>query len=125
MILIDNHSRVPIYQQVKEQIIMLINTGVYKPNDQLSSIRNLSKELDINVNTIKRAFAELESDGVVYSVQGKGVFVSENPLGNENIAMSALKDVATAVTSAKAMGVTKEQVKNLVDNIYEAGESDD
>jgi GntR family transcriptional regulator len=125
VILIDNHSRVPIYQQVKEQIIMLINTGVYKPNDQLSSIRNLSKELDINVNTIKRAFAELESDGVVYSVQGKGVFVSENPLGNENIAMSALKDVATAVTSAKAMGVTKEQVKNLVDNIYEAGESDD
>jgi GntR family transcriptional regulator len=125
VILIDNHSRVPIYQQVKEQIIMLINTGVYKPNDQLSSIRNLSKELDININTIKRAFAELESDGVVYSVQGKGVFVSENPLGNENIAMSALKDVATAVTSAKAMGVTKEQVKNLVDNIYEAGESDD
>jgi GntR family transcriptional regulator len=125
VILIDNHSRVPIYQQVKEQIIMLINTGVYKPNDQLSSIRNLSKELDINVNTIKRAFAELESDGVVYSVQGKGVFVSENPLGNENIALSALKDVATAVTSAKAMGVTKEQVKNLVDNIYEAGESDD
>ena len=60
MLFIDYHSRVPIYEQIKEQVIMLINTGVYKPGDKLPSIRNLSNELNINFNTIKRAFGELE-----------------------------------------------------------------
>ena len=59
VLFIDYHSRVPIYEQIKEQVIMLINTGVYKPGDKLPSIRNLSNELNINVNTIKRAFGEL------------------------------------------------------------------
>ncbi len=90
MIFIDYHSRVPIYEQIKEQIIMLINTRVYKPNDQLPSIRSLSNELNINVNTIKRAFAELEDDKVVYSVQGKGIFVCENPLGSDRIVKAAM-----------------------------------
>mgnify|MGYP000828962658 FL=1 len=70
MLFIDYHSRVPIYEQIKEQVIMLINTGVYKPGDKLPSIRNLSNELNINVNTIKRAFGELEHDGITYSAQG-------------------------------------------------------
>lgn len=82
MLFIDYHSRVPIYEQIKEQVIMLINTGVYKPGDKLPSIRNLSNELNINVNTIKRAFGELEHDGITYSAQGRGMFVSENPIGN-------------------------------------------
>ena len=64
---------------------MLINTGVFKPGDKLPSIRNLSNELNINVNTIKRAFSELEHDGITFSAQGRGVFVSENPIGNKKL----------------------------------------
>ncbi len=125
MIFIDYHSRVPIYEQIKEQIIMLINTNVYKPNDRLPSIRGLSNELNINVNTIKRAFAELENDKVVYSVQGKGVFVCENPLGSDKIVKTAMEDVRTVLTSAKTKGVKKENLILLVDEIFKEGGTND
>lgn len=54
MLFIDYHSRVPIYEQIKEQVIMLINTGVFKPGDRLPSIRNLSNELNINDNKMQK-----------------------------------------------------------------------
>ncbi|MGN1124498.1 MAG: GntR family transcriptional regulator [Eubacterium sp.] len=125
MIFIDYHSRTPIYEQIKEQIIMLINAGVYKPDDQLPSIRALSNELNINVNTIKRAFAELEHDGITYSAQGRGVFVASNPIGKEKIKMSALTDIKAIVKSAKTKGVEKQEVIELVESIYKEGDSND
>lgn len=118
MIIIDYHSRIPIYEQIKEQIIMLINTGVYNPGDRLPSIRSLSKELNINVNTIKRAFSELEEDGVVFSVQGSGIFVSENPLGNKRLMQAALDEIRIALTSGKAKGVSRDGLESLIDEIY-------
>lgn len=125
MILIDLHSRIPIYEQIKEQIIMLINAGVYSPHDRLPSIRSLSNELNINVNTIKHAFAELEKDKVIYSIQGKGNFVSENPIGNNKIIESAIEDIRLVITSGRAKGVSKEALKSLIDEIYAAGDIDD
>lgn len=125
MILIDLHSRVPIYEQIKEQIIMLINTGVYAPHDQLPSIRSLSNELNINVNTIKHAFAELEKDKVIYTVQGKGNFVSENPIGNNRIVESAIEDIRLVVSSGRAKGVSREELESLIDEIYKAGDIND
>lgn len=125
LIFIDYHSRMPIYEQIKEQIIMLINTGVYKPDEQLPSIRSLSSELNINVNTIKRAFAELEHDGITYSAQGRGIFVSPNPLGNEKVKKSALEDIRAVVSSGKAKGVTEVELHNLVKEIYGEGDGND
>lgn len=125
LIFIDYHSRVPIYEQIKEQIIMLVNTGVYKPDDQLPSIRSLSKELNINVNTIKRAFSELERDGVAYSAQGRGVFIAQNPIGNEKIRASALDDIRTVIKSGRTKGVNKDDIASLLDEIYEAGDNND
>ncbi|MCC8073647.1 MAG: GntR family transcriptional regulator [Clostridiales bacterium] len=125
MIFIDYHSRVPIYEQIKEQVIMLINTGVYKPGDKLPSIRSLSNSLNINVNTIKRAFAELENDGVTYSAQGRGIFVSSNPLENAKIKEGVLDEVKTAVTSAKARGVSEQELHTLIEEIYKAGDFND
>ncbi len=118
MLFIDYHSRVPIYEQIKEQIIMLINTGVYKPNDKLPSIRVLSNELNINVNTIKRAFTELEHDGITYSAQGRGIFVSENPIGNSKVKASALEDAKSVLSSCKTKGVSRNEVISLIDEIY-------
>lgn len=104
---------------------MLINTGVYKPDDQLPSIRSLSNELNINVNTIKRAFAELEHDGITYSAQGRGIFVSSNPIGNEKIKKSALEDIRVVVTSARTKGVSEKEVCTLVNEIYKEGDEND
>lgn len=125
MLFIDYHSRVPIYEQIKEQVIMLINTGVFKPGDRLPSIRNLSNELNINVNTIKRAFSELEHDGITFSAQGRGVFVSENPIGNKKVKSSALEDAKSILSSYKAKGVSKDEVVSLIDDIYSEDNSND
>lgn len=125
MIFVDNKSRVPIYEQIKEQIVMLVNTGIYKPGDRLPSIRNLSNQLNINVNTIKHSYAQLETEGVINSVQGKGVFIAENPLENEQIVKGVLDDLDRMVRSAMARGVSKEQIKDLIDRIYETGENYD
>ncbi len=125
MIFIDYHSRMPIYEQIKEQIMMLVTTGVYQPDEQLPSIRALSGELNINVNTIKRAFSELEREGITYSVPGKGVFISPNALGNTALTEAALENIAAAVRSGRAKGVGKERLLQLIDAIYEEGPNDD
>lgn len=125
MLFIDYHSRTPIYEQIEEQIIMLINTGVYKPGDKLPSIRNLSNELNINVNTIKRAFAELEHDGITYSAQGRGIFVTENPIGNRKIKISALEAAQETVKSCMAKGVTEAELTDLIKKIYREGRQND
>ena len=66
MIVIDLRSRTPIFEQIKEHILNLINTGELKPDDKLPSVRQLASELELNVNTVKRAYQELESEGVTY-----------------------------------------------------------
>ncbi len=118
MIAIDLHSRVPVYEQIKEQIIWLINSGVYTPDTRLPSIRSLASELKLNVNTVKRAFSELEAKGVVYSLQGKGVFVSPFYDGNNALKKEALNNLSTALRSARAKGVTKEEISDLVDETF-------
>lgn len=118
MIAIDLHSRVPVYEQIEEQIIWLINSGVYTPDTRLPSIRSLASELKLNVNTVKRAFSELEAMGVVYSLQGKGVFVSPFYNGSDNLKKEALDNLSVALRSARAKGVTKEEITDLVDETF-------
>lgn len=118
MIAIDLHSRVPVYEQIEEQVIWLINSGVYTPDSKLPSIRSLASELSLNVNTVKRAFSELEAKGIVYSLQGKGVFVSPFYNGNSTLKKEALDNLSVSLRSARAKGVTKEEVLDLVDDTF-------
>lgn len=115
---LDYQSRTPIYEQIKEQIIALVGSGVLKENEQLPSLRQLSAELSININTIKRAFSELESQGIIYSVAGKGIFISGNTNKSEIINKS-LENVKSSLVQAKNMGATKEDIINLIKQIYE------
>lgn len=71
-------SGVPIYQQLMEQVKHAIETGVFRAGDQLPGIRPLAEELVINVNTIAKAYRELEHEGVIELRHGSGAFVSEN-----------------------------------------------
>ena len=76
MIILDYQDRRPIYEQVVQKIQLLIVRGVLAPNSQLPSVRKLATELSINPNTIQRAYAELEQQGFIYPVKGRGNFVS-------------------------------------------------
>ena len=125
MIVIDLRSRTPIFEQIKEQILNLINTGELKPDDKLPSVRQLASELELNVNTVKRAYQELESEGVTYSLLGKGVFISKTAVANKTVLENAEKELVRILSSSKAKGVSLERVFELTKQIYEKGDMDD
>lgn len=76
MIVIDYHDKRPIYEQIIDRFQILILNGALEPDSQLPSVRSLAVELSINANTIQRAYSELERRGLIYSVKGRGNFVS-------------------------------------------------
>ncbi len=75
MIYIDYHDRRPIYEQIAAKISDLVRLGIFKPDQQLPSVRALAGEISINPNTIQKAYQELERQGIIYSIKGKGNFV--------------------------------------------------
>ena len=75
MILIDYNDKRPIYEQIAGRFQALIISGVMEADEKLPSVRTLAVELSINPNTIQRAYGELEKDGFIYTVKGKGNFV--------------------------------------------------
>ena len=78
MIIIDYNDKRPIYEQIVERFQTLILNGVMEADEKMPSVRSLAMELSINPNTIQRAYAELERDGYIYTVKGRGNFVREN-----------------------------------------------
>lgn len=69
----------PIYGQIKDGLRRLIVTGALEPDEKLPSVRSMAMDLAINPNTIQRAYAELEAEGFIYSVPGKGSFAARQP----------------------------------------------
>ena len=118
MLQIDVRSRVSIYEQIKNQIMELIISGILQPDEQLPSIRALARDLSLNVNTVKRAFSDLEAAGVIYTVSGRGSFVSKNAVGNRQMLQKARDQLQTALRTAKSNGLTKQDVYGLIDDIY-------
>ncbi|MBR4278615.1 MAG: GntR family transcriptional regulator [Clostridia bacterium] len=118
MFVIDNTSKTPIYEQVKTQILALISSGVLKPGDKLPSLRALSASMHLNINTIKKVFAELENDGVIISVIGSGSYIADTALRNPQILKKAETNLTEALRSAKSAGMTKDEVLSLADDIF-------
>ena len=121
-IFLDYHSRTPIYEQIKEQIVLDISRGVLKKDDQLPSLRQLSSQLSININTVKRALSELEAQGVIYSVAGKGIFISGNADSQNIYLEQSLDAVKEALITAKQMGATEEKITEILKEIYKGVE---
>lgn len=119
---VDTRSRIPIYEQLKDQILNFIRLGILEPDAKLPSIRSVALEIGANVNTVKRAFQELEMDGVIYTVVGKGSFVSPTALDSNSAAEKAVDSITEQLKSAKHKGVTKEEMIKLINEIY--GEDD-
>lgn len=110
MILVDYRDTRPIYEQIVDKYKMLILRGVLRPDDKLPSVRNLAVELSINPNTIQRAYAELERQGYIYTVKGKGNFVSDSRqlfLQYRQELFVQLKAVCKAALEA---GITEEEI---------------
>lgn len=118
MIVADKQSRVPVYEQIENQIITYIKLGVFPANSKLPSIRNISSETGVNINTVKRAFADLELSGMIYSVPGTGSFVSESACENRIVTDKILRNLTDVLDTAKSLGISKSEIMNIIDSIY-------
>lgn len=74
---VDATSDVPLWVQLRQRLIYLINSGYFKPGDQLPTVRGLASEISINYNTVNKAYLSLVSDGYLESTRGRGVFVRD------------------------------------------------
>lgn len=110
MIILDYRDRRPIYEQVISRFQELMLTGALEKDSQLPSVRSLAMELSINPNTIQRAYAELERQGYIYSIKGKGSFVADNGHVKEAGRQEVLQRQTDLAKEACALGVTKEQL---------------
>ena len=125
MITIDYKSRVPIYDQIVNGIIRLKVVGVLKDGDKLPSVRQLALKLSVNPNTVQKAYAILEANGVIYSVTGKGSFISEDETAKDAIIYAARDDFKRAVEEAFRKGLSKEELETILKQIYKGGKISD
>ncbi len=120
-IIINTTLMVPIYEQVADQIKTLIRNGKLKENDNLPSVRTLSKELRISALTVKKAYDYLESEGFTVTVHGKGTYVAAT---NTELLLEEQKkeleaDLEQAIQKGRRCGISDEDIKSLFELILE------
>ena len=120
-IIISNSSGVALYEQIEEQIKSQIISGELSEGDALPSMRVLAKELKISLITTKRAYEDLERDGFIYSIIGKGSFVKgiNHNIVKENIMYSVQEFLESAVDKAVIGKVTLEEMQEMLKLLYE------
>ena len=114
MIIIDYRDHKPIYEQITERLKELILKGVLEPDSQLPSVRNLAVDLSINPNTIQRAYSELERQGYIYSMKGKGSFIAANDRLIREKRSELLQSLDKLVKEAVELGITREQLMERI-----------
>ncbi|MED4069851.1 GntR family transcriptional regulator [Priestia endophytica] len=120
-ILISNHSKEPIYEQITKQIREAIMTHEIAQGENLPSIRQLAKDLRVSVITTKRAYEELEKEGLIYSIVGKGSFVAEqNPELLREKKLRAIEEyLLEAIENSRGTNITLAQLKEMLELLYE------
>lgn len=118
MILIDFRDNRPIYEQIVEKMSNLMVRGILEQDSQLPSVRSMATDLSINPNTIQRAYAELEHQGYIYSVKGKGSFVAENHQIREQRKKEVYLKLNNLIEEAKSIGVTMLEFQEQVIDYY-------
>lgn len=118
MIIIDYNDKRPIYEQIIDRFQTLILNGALEPDTQIPSVRSLAIELSINANTIQRAYSELERDGYIYSVKGRGNFVRADESLAQRQKEKTLKELKEHLKQCKAIGLSQEEIAKQVASIY-------
>ncbi len=118
-IIISNQSELPIYAQIREQLKEQILNGRIPEGTTLPSIRQLAKEVGVSVITTTRAYSELEAEGFIATMQGKGsvVLSTDNNLLREKYLVRIEEELSTAIETAKAMGMPMEELTGIFQNL--------
>ena len=120
-IIINNSSMVPIYEQIIDQIKSAIIRGELQPDTVLPSVRSLSKELKISALTVKKAYDNLEAEGMTVTVHGKGTYVaaSNTQLMEEERRKEVETDLEAAIQKGRRCGMKGEEIRSLFELIME------
>lgn len=120
-IIINTSSMVPIYEQIIDQIKTMIRKQELKQNDQLPSVRALSKELKVSALTVKKAYDELEREGFTVTIHGKGSYVTaaNTELMMEEQKKEVEQDLEQAILKGRRFGISDEDIKTLFELILE------
>lgn len=123
-LIISNSSSIPIYEQIKQGIINEIITGSLETDEPLPSIRSLASDIHISIMTIKKAYDELENEGYIKTIQGKGSFVS--PKNLDFIKEQKQKEIEEYITKiiliSKQYNIPKKEIIETLNILYESGE---
>ena len=116
-------SHVPIYEQLYNNVVKLIAIGVLKADDRLPTVRAMAKELGVNPNTVAKSYQMLERDGVIYSFIGKGSFVSGSRSSDDLKLAAARKELAAAVDKTVELGMTMDDIIDIIKDYFKEGGS--
>ena len=119
MVYLDYRDARPIYTQIADDFRGQITAGILQSGDRLPSVRELASQLTINPNTIQRAYRELEMEGWIASVPGKGSFVCGRPGGGEQEQQTILETFDKTADALLRLGVTREE---LIQRLQQGGE---
>ena len=124
MLFLDYQDRRPIYEQILEKFRLLILSGAMEPDSRMPSVRQLAMELSINPNTIQRAYMELEQQGLIYPVKGRGSFVTGRSeirrIGMEEI----LRELRETTEKCRTFGIKEEEIIYVIRECYKEGDND-
>ncbi len=118
--IISNNSEIPIYEQIKNEIIRQITSGILIENEGLPSVRSLARDLRISVLTVKKAYDELEVAGFINTVHGKGSFVASKNLEllKEEQIKEIEKHIVEIIDIANRINIDEEEIINLFNYFY-------
>lgn len=117
MFVIDTHSSLPIFEQLKKQILEFISIGILTPKDQLPSVRSLATQIGVNPNTVAKAYQVLEEQGYVYTEKGIGCFISDNE-SDRLIKEDKLAEFSEIVLEMRKYHVQEEDLIRVITSVY-------
>lgn len=116
MISLNLRDQRPIYEQVKLAFVRQITTGVIAPDEKLPSVRELAADLAINPNTIQKAYAQLESEGYIYTVSGRGSFASSDAVVSEKRKAQLVEELERIVDELMELSISKEEIQAMLND---------
>ncbi len=119
MIVLDYRDKRPIYEQVVEKLEHLIVCGALEANTKMPSVRSLALDLSVNPNTIQRAYAQLEQDGYLYTVVGRGNYVTSEQEWKSGRLEQTMQELSAVLAKAHEVGISRADIMTVLSDIYQ------
>ena len=120
MLTIDTKKNIPIYEQIIQQVKELCLKQIFQPNEKLPSVREMSSLMVVNPNTVSKAYKELERQGVIVTIRGKGTFIAEEPIikASEKERTQLKESFRQLMIESHYLGIDKEELYKWLEEIF-------